>query len=478
MGHGVPDPPDRGRLWPISLLASLGGLLFGYDIGVISGAQTFLVEDFGLSDLRLQVAVAAVQAGAVVGAAYGGRFADRLGRRRALFWIAVLFGIGALATSVAPDYWSFLVIRAVLGLAVGSSAMITPIFLTETAPPDLRGRIGSLSQTAISVGLVSSYLVDYVFTVTRAGWRPMFAVAVVPAVVLAVGMTRTSDTPRWLVGRGRIEDTQRALRSVGTPVDAVDGEIGSIRESLADQSGARLREFNRPGLRACLVAAVVLGVAQQLSGANTVLLYAPRVLGDAGLDSPSRQILATAIVGAVNLAATIVALLIVDRVGRKPLLVVGFAGMALALGAEVLVFRGGEGSISPTLALVFFLVFIASFGLSISPVGWLLSSEIFPNRLRGVGSGVASSLNQVAGLVVNLTFLSLAAGVTFSGAYGLYGVLNVVFLVFVVFAVPETRGRTLEQIGAYWTDGRRWPSREGAVDPVALARAGGGDGCR
>ena len=238
----------------------------------------------------------------------------------------------------------------VVGLAVGASAMITPMYLTESAPPRLRGRIGSLSQTGISVGLLVSYLVGYAFTVSGDGWRPMFAVAVLPALVLVVGIRRLHETPRWLVGRGRGDEARQALLAVGTDPAVVGREIEEIRASLTEERGARLRESRRPGLRACLGVAVVLGVAHQLSGANTVLFYTPRVLTDTGFFTQDTAILATALVGAVNLAATLAALVPVDRVGRKPLLVLGFAGMALSLGAEVAVFWGGDPD--PVLALV------------------------------------------------------------------------------------------------------------------------------
>ncbi len=448
--------PERGLgLWPTSIIAALGGLLFGYDIGVVSGAQTFFAEEFGLSDAQIQLAVASVSVGAIIGSIFGGRFADRFGRRGALLWLGVLFGVGAVATALAPTFLVFVIIRVIVGLAVGASAMITPMYLTEIAPPHLRGRIGSLSQTAIAVGLLVSYLVDYLFTVTDDGWRPMFAVAVVPAIILVVGIRKLHETPRWLVAQGRPDEARVALLDVGTAPDVADREIADIRGSLTDERGARLREFLKPGLRACLVVGVVLGVAQQLTGANTVLFYAPRVLTDAGFVNQDSAILATALVGAANLGATLLALALVDKVGRKPLLVVGFAGMALSLVAEVLVFLGGDPD--PVLALVFFVTFIGFFGVSISPVGWLLSSEIFPNRLRGLGSSVSSSLNQTASLLVSLTFLSLANAIGFSGAFGLYAGLGLVFLVFTLVAVPETKGRTLEAISSYWYARRTWP---------------------
>ena len=448
-------------LWATSAIAALGALLFGYDLGVISGAQSFLAAEFDLSAKEIQFAVASVNVGAIIGSMFGGRFADRLGRKRALVWLGVLFGVGAVATSLAPSFVAFLVIRVIVGLAAGASVMITPMYLTESAPPELRGRIGSLSQTAIGVGLFVSYLSGYLFTVTGGGWRPMFAAALVPAVVLVVGFRRLDETPRWLVGQGRVDEGRQALLDVGTAPDLVDTEIAAIRESLSEASGARFREFRHPGLRACLTVAVVLGVAQQFVGPNTVLFYAPRVLIQAGFASQDKAILATALIGAVNLVATLVTFSVVDRIGRKPLLLIGFAGMSLSLGAEVLIFLGGHPD--PALALVFFLIYIAFFGLSISPVGWLLSSEIFPNRVRGIGSSVASSMNQASSLLVSLTFLSLAGALGFSGAFGIYAVLGVGFLVFTVVAVPETNGRTLEQISRYWYQNRTWPEEESHV---------------
>ncbi len=296
-------------------VAALGGLLFGYDTGVISGAELFLTQDFRLTATTEELAVSAVLIGAIIGSALGGRLADAVGRRRALILLATLFAIGAVLTSIAPSLAWFVLFRIIVGVGIGAAAVVTPVYISELAPPSIRGSLVAFNQLAIAVGIVVAYWVDLVFAYVGAGWRPMFAVAVIPAAVLGVGMLFLSDSPRWLASQGRWQEAEDAINRV-TGLDT-DEELNAIRASLEQQQHVSVRDLLRPGLRVALLVGVGLAVFQQFVGINTVIYYAPTIFGYAGFRSASGAILATSIVGIVNVFATVASLLLVDRVGRR-----------------------------------------------------------------------------------------------------------------------------------------------------------------
>jgi SP family galactose:H+ symporter-like MFS transporter len=428
--------------------AALGGLLFGYDTGVISGALIFIKREFGLTTLAEEIVVSGVLLGATLGAIVGGKAADLFGRRRVLLVTAAIFGIGALASAVAPSPSVLIVSRVVLGLAIGLASTNVPVYLSEVAPPRARGWVVSLFQLAVTVGIVVAYLTDYAFAGVE-GWRWMLGLAVAPALVFGTGMFFLPETPRWLVRRGQHEVAHRVLVRIRELPD-VNIEIEEIKASLAQQAeSGHWTDLLRRQVRPALVVGLGLAVFQQITGINTVIYYAPRILQTAGFNSASGAILATVGVGVVNVGMTILAMFLVDRAGRRPLLLVGIAGMIITLGVLGLSFRHPSGQLA-WIAVICLMGYVASFAISLGPIFWLLIAEIYPLKIRGLAEGTAATFNWASNLVVSLTFLTLVEKLGASSTFFLYALASVLSWLFAYYFVPETKGRTLEQIEAFW----------------------------
>ena len=432
--------------------AALGGLLFGYDTGVISGALIFIKREFGLTTAAEEVVVSGVLLGATIGAIFGGKAADLFGRRRVLLVTAAIFGIGALASAVAPSPTILIVSRVVLGLAIGLASTNVPVYLSEVAPPHARGWVVSLFQLAVTVGIVVAYLTDYAFAGIE-GWRWMLGLAVVPALVFGTGMFFLPETPRWLIRGGHHEVAQRVLVRIRELSD-VSVEIEEIKASLAQQAeSGHWTDLLRRQVRPALVVGLGLAIFQQITGINTVIYYAPRILQSAGFNSASGAILATVGVGVVNVGMTIVAMFLVDRAGRRPLLLVGIAGMIITLGALGLSFRisNPSGQLA-WISVICLMGYVASFAISLGPIFWLLIAEIYPLKIRGLAEGTAATFNWASNLIVSLTFLTLVEKLGASSTFLLYAVASVASWVFAYCFVPETKGRSLEQIEAFWRE--------------------------
>src|SRR6266702_242397 len=431
-----------------ALFAALGGLLFGYDTGVISGALIFIKREFGLTTAAEEIVVSGVLLGATLGAIVGGKAADLFGRRRVLLVTAAIFGIGALASAMAPSPAILIVSRTVLGLAIGLASTNVPVYLSEVAPPHVRGWIVSLFQLAVTVGIVVAYLIDYAFAGVE-GWRWMLGLAVAPALVFGTGMFVLPETPRWLIRGGQHEVAHRVLLRIRKLAD-VNVEIEEIKASLAQQTeSGRWVDLLSRQVRPALVVGIGLAIFQQITGINTVIYYAPRILEAAGFNSASGAILATAGVGVVNVGMTIVAMFLVDRAGRRPLLLVGIAGMIITLGMLGLSFRYPSGQLA-WIAVICLLGYVASFAISLGPIFWLLIAEIHPLKSRGLAEGTAATFNWASNLIVSLTFLTLVEKLGASSTFLFYALASVASWLFAYYFVPETKGRTLEQIEAFW----------------------------
>jgi SP family galactose:H+ symporter-like MFS transporter len=472
-GESGQQPPKQlakipGYTYLVAAIAALGGLLFGWDTGVISGAELFLKKAFHMSAGSEELAVAAVLFGCIVGAAFGGRLADAVGRKVSLMILAVIFACGAILTAISWTYWAFFGFRVLVGVAIGAASLVTPMFIAEMSPPSIRGALVFLDQLAITVGIAVAYWVDLGFANPSFGWRWMFAIAFCPAAILFIGMLFLKDTPRWYGSKGRWDEADGQLQRFIHDEQRRKEELSGIRQSLEEEKRASMRELFRPGLRWALIVGVGLAVLQQFVGVNTIIYYAPTIFGYAGFKSATVAILATGIVGVVNVAATIVAILLVDHIGRKLLLYIGTIGMMIGLGVLGIVFYIGPSS-AGVLTLVFMLVFIVSFAISMGPVFWLMSAELFPNRLRGHGASLSTIGNWAADLLVSITFLTFVSFAGQSITFWTYGFLALITLFLTIFLVPETKGKTLEQIEAYWKHGRQWEPEEaiaGSNDPV------------
>ncbi|MCI2422545.1 sugar porter family MFS transporter [Saccharopolyspora sp. K220] len=440
----------RQRLFvlAVSAISALGGMLFGYDIGVISGALLFLADDFGLGPFLQGVVTSSLLVGAAVGALVGGRLADRFGRRAVLVAAATVFMLGALGSAFAPDTWTLIGSRFVLGLAVGAASLVVPLYIAEMTPAANRGALVSVNQLMVTVGILLSYLVNSAFAEAHA-WRWMLGLAVLPAILLGIGMLLLPDTPRWFLSNGHHAQAKAVLRR-SRPAHVVEAELTEITQVLAQErhvaSGRSALTERR--VRPMLVVGVGLAIIQQITGINTIIYFAPSILRATGFGT-SGAILSTVGVGVVNVALTVVAIGLVDRLGRRPLVLIGLAGMALSaalLGAVYLLpdLSGAAGYA----ALIAIAAYVACYAVSLGPVVWLMISEIYPLRIRGSAMSVSTIALWLTNVLVALTFLSMFAALGGTATFWIYAGVCVAAWLFTYFLVPETKQRTLEQIEA------------------------------
>lgn len=457
---GTTRSPRSLSVYFIAAVGSMGGLLFGYDTGVISGALLFLRESFALNATTQEIAVSAVLAGAIVGSLIAGWLNDALGRKKTLLLLAVIFTVGALLTSISPGLVFFLACRVIVGLGIGAAASVVPVYISEIAPPQLRGRLVTFYQLAVTIGIAVAYWVDLAFARTGLGWPPMFASAAILSIALFLGMLLCPETPRWLGSKGRWDEAKSVIERIkGEP----EQELANIHRSLTEeQQQTSVRELFTSHLRGPLIVGVSLAVFQQFVGINTVIYYAPTIFERAGVGSASNAILATSFIGIVNMLSTIAAILLVDRLGRRPLLLGGSLLMAVALVILGIIFSHNGGHIAG-LTFATLIVYIIAFALSFGPVFWLMSAEIFPTRVRAAGASICSFTNWTANLLVSVTFLTLIGALGALATFWLYACFGVLAFLFSWRRVPETKGKSLEYIERYWED--RWLHRRGRPVP-------------
>lgn len=432
-------------------LAAVGGLLFGYDTGVISGALLYIEKDFRLSDAMQGLVVSAVTLGALVGALAGGTLADRIGRRSTNIGAGLLFILASLICAFAPGVPILIGGRLVVGLAIGLTSVAAPMYIAEVAPARIRGSMVTLFQLAITIGIVVAYGVDEGFSASGS-WRWMLGLAVIPGALLAFGLIPMPSSPRWLMRQGREDEARAVLEKIRAGAE-VEPEIDEIRADVEAEGSGTWRDLGARSLRPALSVGVGLAVFQQVTGINAVLYYAPKIFQSAGFSSDFVALAATIGIGVVNVLATFIAIWLVDRAGRRPLLIVGTAGMTLTLA--VLGFAFDESAAATpewlgVLTIVCLSVYVVFFAFSLGPIVWLMISEIFPSQYRAPAMAVSAASNWAANFVVSLTFPMLRAAVGSSATFFLYAAFGVLAVVFIVARVPETRGRTLEEIEALW----------------------------
>lgn len=441
--------PVKGFVYYAVGIAALGGLLFGYDTGVISGAILFIARQFHLSSTMEEIVVSAVLVGAVVGASLGGALTDKFGRRSLIIVAGVIFVASSLGTAFAPSVPWLIAARVVSGIAIGLASFISPMYIAELVPARVRGALVAVNMLAITTGIVAAYLTDYALT-GNGGWRWMFGLGVVPAIGLTFGMWFLPDSPRWLVSRSRVEQGKEALARLRSP-EEIEPEIKDIQQSTAKTSGDWKTELFQPALRMPLIIGIGLALFQQLSGINTVIYYAPTIFKFAGFQSTGASILAAVGLGVVMLCSHIAAIFMLDRVGRRPLLLVGIAGQVVGLAALGAAFHFKQLSSSVgDIAVGSLVVYVACFAFGLGPVFWLLISEIYPLAVRGAAMSVATVVNWGMNLVVAVTFLTLVGAVGHAVTFWIYGVITIGAWLFIYKLVPETKGKTLEQIEAGW----------------------------
>ena len=443
-------------VYVIAGVAAMGGLLFGFDTGVISGALLTIRRQFELSSMSQELVVSAVLVGCIFGAALSGKLADRFGRKNLIIACACVFFVGSFATASAHSVHALMWGRVVIGLAIGAASFAVPLYISEISPSRVRGALVSLNQLMITIGIVLSYLVDDLFAGFEHGWRYMFLMGIGPALLLGVGMLFLPASPRFLMGRGREGAAREVLERLHGRAD-VEDDLAAIRENAAEESAGGWSELAQPWLRPALIIGVGIMFIQQATGINTVIYYAPTIFQMAGFQSDVVAISATLGVGVANVLFTIVAIRLVDRWGRKPLLSLGLVGIVASLFVLGMAFYMQDvlGAALRWVTVGSLLVYIASFAVSLGPVAWLLISEIYPLEVRGLAMSLATLSNWVFNFIIALTFLSIINVLGESGAFWLYAAVGVGGWFFCRYWVPETKGRSLEVIEANLKAGRR-----------------------
>ena len=444
-------PPVTSSTIPRGVLAlgataALGGLLFGFDIAIITGAGPFLLRHFQLGPLGLGWAFSSLLFGCVLGSAVTGWIADHQGRRRPLLWVAALFALTSAGTGLAPAYAVFIAARFAGGLAVGAVSVLAPMYVSEISPAPSRGRMGALYQLAIVVGILVSYSVNYLLRDLGSwNWRWMFLSGTVPSALFWIVLHRAPDSPRYLVMAGREAEARAVLARWLAPAE-VDAELSQIRASVAHRSSGWV-ELRRPALRRPLAVGFSLAVLVHVSGINTVIDYAPQIIQSAGW-GVDVALFSTFGIGVTNLLFTLVSFRVIDRHGRKPPYILGSLGMTSALLG--LMAAAASGHFTGGLVLSLILVYIASFASCIGPVFWTLVPEIFPNRVRGEAMTVPVLTQWVANAVVVLLFPLAFQQAGKVLTFGFLAAMALLQAWFTWRCVPETKGRSLEQIEGLW----------------------------
>jgi MFS transporter, SP family, xylose:H+ symportor len=453
----IEKSPHNRYVGLLCLVAALGGFLFGYDTAVISGAIGFIRRLFGLDAAQMGWAASSALVGCVAGVAAAGAMSDFLGRKKGLVLAGFTFAVSAVGSALARSLSELVLFRIIGGFGIGAASMLSPLYIAEISPPGMRGRLVSYNQLAIVSGMLIVYFVNYAiqrggttdWNVTS-GWRWMFGSGALPAAVFLVLLSLVPESPRWLVKQKRDAKALEVLSKINGEARA-EKEFAEIRDTVSHESGS-IGQLFKPGMRAALSMGVVLAVLQQVTGINVFLYYGPEIFKKLGSGN-SAAFLQTVIVGAVNMAFTFVAIRTVDRIGRKPLMLVGSAGMGISL------FVLGLSSFlqrTELWALVFMLGYIASFALSVGPVTWVILSEIFPTRVRGRAMALATVCLWAANYVVSQTFpmmdenAFLVQKFHHGFTFWIYAVLCAVQILFVWKFVPETKGKSLEEIEGMW----------------------------
>jgi len=437
----------------VTLVAAAGGFLFGYDTAVINGGLQYLKAHFSLTPIQEGIAGGSAILGCIPGAMIAGFLSDRFGRRRVLFLCAILYAASGVLSAIPHTFLQFLLARLLGGLGVGASSMICPVYIAELAPASQRGRMGSLFQFGIVTGIFLTLFINALIHGagseawnTAAGWRWMFGIEAIPAIGLVLLLFAVPESPRWLLAVGREPEARAILERVGSPTEA-EAEIRSV-QAVASTGEGRLSELFGSRFRAPLIVAVMLMAVSQFSGINAIMYYSTKIFATAGIGT-NGSFTSSVIVGLVNFLFTLVAVAFIDRTGRRPLLLIGLSVQVIALGAVGEMFHTGVSG-APLLAGV--LVFIAAFATALGPIPWIVSSEIFPAKIRGRAMSIATFVIWTSCYVVAQTFplLNDSAAVGPAKTFWVYAAFSLAGFIFVWAKLPETKGRSLEEIETSW----------------------------
>jgi len=437
----------RTYLWFISLVATIGGLMFGFDVGIISGAVPFIQPYFGWSELQLGWGVSSILLGAIIGAFGTGTLTERYGRRRLLISVALFFAISCTGMALARTQLFFISFRVMGGLAVGAVSVLSPMYVAEVAPPKIRGTLITIYQLAITFGILVSYLINYALHDVENNWRWMFATGLFPSLVFFTGLLFIPESPRWLVKAGFREKALVVLERIGG-TDFAGSELAEIEKSLQGTGGGTaLKVLFTRRYRRVIILGLLLSLFVQISGINTVVDYAPKILITAGLEIRN-ALLQTSLIGLVNFAFTFFAVWLIDRLGRRTFYIIGSSGMAVTLLMLAAAFHFG---MDPILTTVCIMLFIAFFASCIGPAFWTLVAEMFPNRIRGQAVALASFTQWVFNFLVVLLFPYVLEALGGSSTFLFLAVMSFIQLLIAWFFIRETRGKSLEEIESLWS---------------------------
>jgi major inositol transporter-like SP family MFS transporter len=446
-------PAHNRYLIRLTIISTLGGLLFGYDTGVISGALLFIGKDLHLSQTEQTFVVTSLLFGAIIGAQVGGRMADAIGRRASMRIYAVVFFLGAIGSGQSPTLPLIYASRVVLGLAVGAAAVTVPMYLSEMAPAYRRGRMTTINELMIVSGQFIAFGINELINSVAHGnqhvWRTMLTVAAIPAVFLFIGMFFLPDSPRWYAIKGRPDDVRRVLEMSRGPAEAAE-EFNVVKahaeRDLGEEKGAARRDLAAfPWMRRILYVGIGLALVQQLTGINTAEYYAPTIMKSTGLGT-SASLISTIFVGAIGVIGTILGIWLLGKANRRPLLMIGFSGVAASDVLLAIMFKLPESTVRSYLILVFIMLFVFFVQTFIGTLIWLMLSEIFPMTIRGYCMGIAVFFLWTINTVISYVFPYMITNLGSSGTFWVFAAINVISLLFCIKFAPETRGRTLEEL--------------------------------
>ncbi|KAK9071175.1 hypothetical protein SSX86_009743 [Deinandra increscens subsp. villosa] len=487
------DPPKKPKrnkyAFACAMLASMTSILLGYDIGVMSGAQKYIQRDLHCSDKQIEILVGILNLYSLVGSAAAGRTSDWIGRRYTIVLAGAIFFVGAILMGFATNYAFLMVGRFVAGIGVGYALMIAPVYTAEVSPASARGFLTSFPEVFINAGIMFGYVSNYAFSKlpTHLGWRFMLGIGAVPSVFLAVGVLGMPESPRWLIMQGRLGDAKIVLdktsdsleesklrladikEAAGIPADCNDDIVQVSKQSHGEGIWKELWIHPTPTVRHILIAALGIHFFQQASGIDSVVLYSPRIFEKAGIVKDTPQLLATIAVGFVKTTFILVATFLLDRIGRRPLLLSSIAGMIMSLmslGIALTIIDHSDHKVpwAITLSIAMVLSYVAFFSIGMGPITWVYSSEIFPLRLRAQGCSIGVAVNRVTSGVITMTFISLYNAITIGGAFFLFTGVAVVGCVFFYTLFPETQGKNLEEVEQVFGTFFRWRSRQAELD--------------
>lgn len=457
--------PGLGPL--VAVAAASVGIIYGYDLSNIAGALLFITDEFGLTTRQQELVTTAIVIGQIAGAVGGGMLANAIGRKRSMVLVAIAYAAFALLSALSVSVPMLLVSRFLLGLTIGVSVVVVPVFVAESAPAKVRGSLLVAYQVATVVGIIIGYLAAY-FLAGSGNWRWMLGLAAIPAVLVTLLLLWMPDTARWYMLKGRVDEARQTLRRVEASAD-VEVELAEISRALKEETGGAVREMlRRPYLRATAFV-VVLGFFIQITGINAIVYYSPRLFEAMGFEGNFALLILPALIQVAALAAVFVSLMLVDRVGRRPILLGGIAMMVAANAVLVGVFVAGTefGGALTTIGFLGVLLFTIGFTFGFGALVWVYAGESFPTRLRSMGSSAMLTSDLVANAIIAAFFLTMLNSLGGGGTFALFGAFALAALVFVYRFAPETKGRQLEEIRHFWENGGRWPeAADGAAEDL------------